>query len=500
MYDYEFDRVLTWLQQYNAVSGDVTSKEDIIRLDLSGHAIKELPQSIGILSNLIALNLANNKLSALPDSFANLTKLTTLDLRRNNISELPEWFYALELRSLNLSSNAIADASNLFCMQNLRVLDLSNNMIKTFHVMACEDAQVRSLNLSGNFIKSFDESFKTLHNLQRLNLSSNLLKSLGEEFLAFEDLEELDASQNAIEEIDESFFTLDVEKLDLSSNELTTLKLHALDMLSEISIDENPLESLEITEDFAPSLESFSAMACNLDEFVPLRSKLLKKLSLSSNEIDKVPTEIEEYKELCELDLESNLIEELPDSLANLSQLTTLYIGLNPLTQEAKNVIKVLDPQICDIHMKTGIEIHRATEQDFEAMANLLAVLFAIESDFEIDFTKQLSGIKRLHSDDRSDLFVAKDGERVVGMITMQRLISSAEGDYVGQIEDLVVDAEYRKMGVGSRLVNKMRNLALEYGYKRIQLAADMDNKNALAFYNRRGFKKTNLNVYHYNV
>ena len=85
-------------------------------------------------------------------------------------------------------------------------------------------------------------------------------------------------------------------------------------------------------------------------------------------------------------------------------------------------------------------------------------------------------------------------------MITMQRLISSAEGDYVGQIEDLVVREEYQKMGVGSRLINKMRSMAVEHGYKRIQLAADVDNKNALQFYNRRGFKKTNLSVYHYIV
>jgi ribosomal protein S18 acetylase RimI-like enzyme len=241
-------------------------------------------------------------------------------------------------------------------------------------------------------------------------------------------------------------------------------------------------------------------MACELKNFVLLPSKKLKKLSLSSNEIVTLPESIGEYTELVELDLESNELENLPDSLANLTQLSTLYIGSNPLTQEAKNVIKVLHPEICDIHMKTGIEIVKATESDFETMANLLALLFAIESDFEINFEKQYAGIAALHKDDRSDLLVAKDGDKVVGMITMQRLISSAEGSFVGQIEDLVVDDAYRKMGIGSRLINKMRSLATQYGYKRIQLAADIENKNALAFYNRRGFKKTHLNVYHYNV
>lgn len=498
MYDYEFDRVLTWLHQYNAVDASVTSKEQIIRLDLSGHAIKELPQSIGVLTNLVALNLSNNKLTSLPDSFANLTKLSNLDLRRNALSAFEPWFYTLDIRSLNLASNMLEDVHGLFCMPNLRVLDLSNNRVK--NIMACEASEIRSLNLSGNFIKEFDSSFFSLANLTRLSISANLLTSLCQDFEHFEYLEELDASQNAISTIDESFFTLDIEKLDLSANALQHLSLHAMDMLVELSLDENPLTSLTVQEDFAPELEIFSAMACELKNFVVLPSKKLKKLSLSSNEIATLPKSIGEYTELVELDLESNALENLPDSLANLTQLSTLYIGSNPLTQEAKNVIKVLHPEICDIHMKTGIEIVKATESDFETMANLLALLFAIESDFEINFEKQYAGIAALHKDDRSDLLVAKDGEKVVGMITMQRLISSAEGSFVGQIEDLVVDEAYRKMGIGSRLINKMRSLAMEHGYKRIQLAADIENKNALAFYNRRGFKKTHLNVYHYNV
>ena len=95
---------------------------------------------------------------------------------------------------------------------------------------------------------------------------------------------------------------------------------------------------------------------------------------------------------------------------------------------------------------------------------------------------------------------VAKHEGNVVGMVTMQRLISSAEGDYIGQIEDLVVKENYRKMGVGSRLINKMRALAQDHGYKRIQLAADIDNENALRFYSRRGFHQTHLKVYHYNA
>lgn len=184
--------------------------------------------------------------------------------------------------------------------------------------------------------------------------------------------------------------------------------------------------------------------------------------------------------------------------MENLTHLQTLYIGGNPLSMSAKSVIEVLHPDICDIVMKTGITIEEATGDDLPFMAKLLSILFAIESDFVIDYAKQLAGITKLFASDTTDMLVARHEGIVVGMITMQRLISSAEGDYIGQLEDLVVEEAYRKMGVGSRLINKMRFIAQEYGYKRIQLAADVNNDNALHFYTRRGFYRTHLSVYHF--
>jgi ribosomal protein S18 acetylase RimI-like enzyme len=148
--------------------------------------------------------------------------------------------------------------------------------------------------------------------------------------------------------------------------------------------------------------------------------------------------------------------------------------------------------------MKTGITLEAAAEEDLPAMAELIGLLFAIEADFETDYNKQLAGITKLYRSEGAKMLVAKHEGAVVGMVTMQRLISSAEGGYIGQIEDLVVKEDYRMMGVGSRLVNRMRVIAQEYGYRRIQLAADADNANALQFYNRRGFRRTNLAIYHF--
>lgn len=500
MYNYEWDRLKTWLDQYGAIDDNVTKPEEIVRLDLSGHKLKSLPESFGILSKLLVLNLANNQLSTLPESMKNLPNLSNLDIRRNSFELLPPLLTSLPLRSLNASGNKITDISLLGACRELRVLDMSSNSLKELGIVFGVENELRTLNLSNNFLKELDAFFSTLGNLQRLNLNGNLISKLSSSISSLVSLEEIEMTDTLLESIDEAFFELEIESINFTANKLSNLHLHGLDSLEVLILDENPLEKLSMSEDFAPYLRELSCDWCGLTKFVLPPSKMLENLCYSSNEISQVPDEIERYTKLSQLDLESNNIVDLPNTLANILHLKTLYIKDNPLSENAKKIIAILDPEICDLKMKSGITIELAQKDDLETMAKLLSILFTIETDFQIDFNKQLSGITKLYENEGSDLLVAKYENHVVGMVTMQRLISSAEGDYVGQIEDLVVQDEYRKMGVGSRLINKMRSIAQEHGYKRIQLGADVNNSNALQFYTRRGFSKTHLNIYRYIV
>ncbi len=498
MSDVEWETLKRWLIEENAIDESVVAAEALKRLDLSGRSLEELPESIGLLSGLVALNLAGNSLRTLPDSLAKLSMLNNLDIRRNSFEAVPPVLASLTLRSLNASGNKISDITVLKECRALRVLDLSNNDLTTVEGMLAQENDLRTLNLSGNFIKEIDASFTSLAQVERLNLSENVLTSIPKSIEAMHELVEINLSDNRLTTIDEAFFFLGLEEVDLSSNQLKELYLHDLDDLETIVLDSNPIQKIEVDESFAPYLKEFSCDSCELQSFVSVPSLELESLCFSSNAITTVPEEIGKYTKLRQLDLDGNGISALPNAVANMTRLQTLYIGGNPLNEEAKKVIKVLHPDICDINMKTGITVERAQEEDLPEMARLIGVLFTIEVDFEIDYEKQLSGIKKLYGYEGADLLVAKHEGKVVGMVTMQRLISSAAGDFVGQIEDLVVHEEYRKMGVGSRLINKMRFIAIEeYGYKRIQLAADMDNTNALQFYTRRGFRRTNLNVYH---
>jgi len=494
----DWETLRTWLLGHKAIADEITDPSQVKRLDLSNRALETLPDSLGLLTELIALNLGHNRLQALPASVAAMTRLGNVDLRRNLFLSVPEALGNLPIRSLNLSGNRIADAGGLFRFKHLRVLDLSGNALGSFDGCLSVPNELRTLNLSANYIREISGFLSQLTSVERLNLAGNLIGALPAETAYLSSLLELDLADNRIEQIDDAFFALGAEAVDLASNRLAAIHLHGLDELEVFTLDDNPLTAVTMEDDFAPYLRAFSCDGCGLTTFLLPPSAELGSLCYSSNAITEVPDAIERYGSLYELDIDGNLITELPDALANMTGLRTLYIAGNTLSERAKGIVEVLHPEICDINMKTGIVIEAAQEEDLPHMAKMLSILFAIEQDFEIDFDKQLSGISKLFHHEGTDLLVAKHEGAVVGMVTMQRLISSAEGDYVGQIEDLVVNEAYRKMGVGSRLINKMRFLAQSYGYKRIQLAADIDNENALQFYTRRGFRRTHLTVFHF--
>jgi len=496
----QWKNLRSWLIKNQAITNSVKEASEIKRLDLSGLSLESLPEGFFLLEDLISLNLSNNKLSDLPPSLKSLQKLNNLDLKRNVFENIPLVVSSLNLGSINVSGNKVKDASALFECESLRVCDLSFNNLNTLNFNVVSQSNLRTLNLCGNFFKIIPEDLDKLEELQRLNLSQNMLQEVSSVLEPLHELLDINLSDNQIKSIDKSFYTLVLESIDLSANALKEISLSGLEDLETLTLDENPLKKIFLADDFAPYLQEFSCDSCLLEDFVPFSSKALVSLCFSSNKISKLPDFISEYENLTQLDIDNNNISELPYDMTNMTRLQTLYITGNPLSDASKEVIKILHPDICDLNMKTGIEIKEASGDDLTQMAELIGVLFQIEKDFTVNFDKQLSGITKLHADEGSVLLVAKHEGRVVGMVTMQRLISSAAGDYIGQIEDLVVDEQYRKMGVGSRLINKIRFIALqEYAYKRVQLAADMDNTNALGFYTRRGFRRTNLNVFHLN-
>jgi len=140
-----------------------------------------------------------------------------------------------------------------------------------------------------------------------------------------------------------------------------------------------------------------------------------------------------------------------------------------------------------------AVELRPATIADLDALSGLLAQLFAIEIDFAIDSDRQMRGLELLLNRPDALILVAEEEGKVVGMGSLQTLISTAEGGVAGLIEDLVVDAESRGRGIGGRLLDALCEQARAKGMTRVQLLADRTNEPALTFYDSRGWQGTRM-------
>jgi len=136
--------------------------------------------------------------------------------------------------------------------------------------------------------------------------------------------------------------------------------------------------------------------------------------------------------------------------------------------------------------------VHPATLEDIPAMAELLALLFMQEADFSPDLFKQQAGLKNIIQHPQiGNLFVLKENEDVIGMVSLLYTVSTAMGGPVAILEDLVLKDDSRGQGAGTKLLKAAIEYAKEKGCLRITLLTDPTNRRAIEFYQRQGFVKS---------
>ena len=147
------------------------------------------------------------------------------------------------------------------------------------------------------------------------------------------------------------------------------------------------------------------------------------------------------------------------------------------------------------------VEIGFAATEDLPQLADLLAELFTLESDFRPDRDKQSSGLQLIVDNPAlGRLFVLRRGEQVLGMANALVTVSTAEGGYVLLLEDVIVRREHRGDGLGKMLVGHVLAWAREQGIARVTLLADRDNNAALDFYRKLGFDDSCMVVMRYDT
>jgi len=135
------------------------------------------------------------------------------------------------------------------------------------------------------------------------------------------------------------------------------------------------------------------------------------------------------------------------------------------------------------------MQVTLASLEDLDEVSRLFdqyRVFYNQSSDLDAA-TKFLQ--ERFQNQDSTDL-IARDCDRVVGFTQLYPSFSSVSMKRVWILNDLFVDALYRKQGIAKLLMNAAEQFARQSGAVRLVLATQISNVAAQALYESLGYIK----------
>ena len=84
---------------------------------------------------------------------------------------------------------------------------------------------------------------------------------------------------------------------------------------------------------------------------------------------------------------------------------------------------------------------------------------------------------------------------KIVGIAHYRKLLSPLKGKYIGYLDDIFVDPEYRGKKIGKKLLNKIKEISKASNWNLVRWQTDEDNFTAKKLYDKVA-TKTKKNVY----
>lgn len=130
--------------------------------------------------------------------------------------------------------------------------------------------------------------------------------------------------------------------------------------------------------------------------------------------------------------------------------------------------------------------IRECKEADFEQVLRLLGQLWP---DKKLD-EKELHCVflRGLNSEFQHYICATIETD-IVGFSSLTIKNSLWQEGYIGHIDELIVDKQYRGKGIGSKLLKHIIRVAEEKGCRRAELDSAFDRAKAHEFYQKNGFE-----------
>lgn len=135
------------------------------------------------------------------------------------------------------------------------------------------------------------------------------------------------------------------------------------------------------------------------------------------------------------------------------------------------------------------MEIYQATIEDLEGVSKLFnayRMFYEQPSDLE---GASVYIKERLENGD-SVILVAKNDQKYVGFTQLYPTFSSISMKNAWILNDLFIDSEARKQGIGEMLLHKAKDYAIQTNAKSISLSTASDNNSAQRLYEKNGYER----------
>lgn len=140
---------LDTVKEFNSLEKALKNPDAVIRLNLKGEKLKEVPKEVFLLKNLQELNLRKTRIDKLPQEIGELKKLQILDVSKNELIQLPP-----EIGQLT----------------NLKILRASENELENLPTEIGQLVELRFLDLWSNNLTGLPDEISNLKNLKKVDL------------------------------------------------------------------------------------------------------------------------------------------------------------------------------------------------------------------------------------------------------------------------------------------------------------------------------------------
>jgi acyl-CoA synthetase (AMP-forming)/AMP-acid ligase II/Leucine-rich repeat (LRR) protein len=289
-------------------------------LVISGQHLRNLPQSVGDMTELRVLDASDNELQSLPDSIGELLTLQELLVPSNRLCLLPDGLADLpDLQILNFQSNRFDGLPAVV----LRCLHLKTLRWGAQSKTAAGDAGATDV---AEAEPTEGESVLSIE-LRVLEMEGNCESQLAPLNDSATALSAVLASYNHLIDVPPQLVRLgpSLRRLQLGSNRIAEIGesvLLALSGLTCLMLEANLLRTLP------HSVGSLTDM---------------RELSIFGNQLQSLPDELGNCRSLTVLDAHHNELTSLPSSMASLGKLKSLYVQSNQLVGLSLLKQRVLD-------------------------------------------------------------------------------------------------------------------------------------------------------------